>query len=451
MKVFILSIISIFISMSSYAISIEDARHLWSRTGFSSANFILKDYSDLTREQAVKLVINAGSYTLPIEEIPVFNDALYLKLRSKNFPKSEKRELKEPLHHEDRKKITDWWFREILNTNNTLQEKMTVFWHTHFTSDFIKVRPPYMLSQNQVFRKNALGNFRELLIDVMHDPAIHRYLDNAKNRVNKLNENLSRELLELYTMGEGDHYSETDIKNIAKALTGLYDDYSTKKMKLWYDGKDHSSNVIFGNRKYFGLDSVLDLILDQDQTAKFITSKLWVEFISYNIDQHELNRLSKIFRESNYDIKTLLSEMLNSSHFWSEKNRNNLIKSPFDLMVSSKIFLNFPESKLFKLPKLMKRSGQRLFRPPDVKGWRGGRSWINADLILERKDLLNKYLKRVTKYYGESDSDFLELALNKADDREYQFFAIGKAVPEEVERSRDRLKYILLNDNFNFK
>lgn len=453
MKVFILYVISVFISMSSYAISIEDARHLWSRTGFSNADFILKDYPDLTREQAVKLMVDSGSYTAPMVDFPEFNDELYLKLKSKNTSKKEKRKIRDSIRKKDRNKITNWWHREILSSNNAFQEKMTVFWHSHFTSDFVKVIPPYMLSQNQIFRKNALGSFRKLLHEVMHDPAIHRYLDNTKNRVKKPNENLARELLELHTMGEGAHYSEKDIKNIAKSLSGLYDVYSTKKMKLWHKGKDHTFIKIFDKRGVFGLDSTLDLILEHEQTSKFITTKLWREFVSYDgPSSHELNRLSSLFLESNYDIKVVVSEILNSSDFWSEGNRNNLVKSPYDLLASSKIFLDFPTSKLFKLPKLMKNSGQKLFHPPDVNGWRGGRGWINADLIIARKILLSKYINRVTKFYKKSDPDLLQAALNKADDELYQFFALGKSTPPiTTNNPKKKFNYILLNHSFNFK
>jgi uncharacterized protein (DUF1800 family) len=448
--------------MSSHALSIEDARHLWSRTGFLNADFILNDYTDHTRREAIELTINSGAYTPPVTDLPEFDHELYLKIKSKNLSKKEKRKIRDPLVKQDRKKITNWWHREILSSNNAFQEKMVVFWHSHFAAIAFKVLPPYMLEQNQIFRKHSLGSFKELLYEVMHNPTIHQFLDNTQNTVKKPNENLARELLELYTMGEGDHYSEKDVRNMAKALSGLSDDYRTKKMKLSHKRKDHSYITIFGKTGTFGLDGAIELILNHPHTSKFITLKLWEEFISQDPSAEKLERLSKLFYESDYDIKFIISEILNSEEFWGQKNRNNLVKSPFDLIASSKIILNFPSSTLFNLPNQMKKSGQRLFHPPDVNGWLGGRRWINSDLIIARQILLNTYINKITKFYKKigTDSSLLRVAVDRAENKKLQFFAIGESMSDDINmRYEDmRLKHIrkkifsvLLDHRFNFK
>ncbi len=432
----------------------EDARHLWSRTGFSNAEFILNDYSDYSRDEAVALMLDSGAYTAPVTSLPEFDDELYLKVKSKYTSKKEKRKLRQSLGKQDRVKISNWWYREILSSNNAFQEKMVVFWHSHFAATPFKVLSPYMLEQNLIFRRNALGDFRELFNDVMHNPSIHQFLDNTKNTAKKPNENLARELLELYTMGEGDHYSEKDIKNLAKALSGISDDYNTKKIKVNYRRKDHSFITLFGHTGTIGMDKAIELILDHPNTSKFITLKLWREFVSLDPSVDKLKQLSRLFYKSDYDIKALVSEILNSTEFWSDNNRDNLIKSPFDLIASSKIILDFPSSDLFDLPKEMKNSGQRLFHPPDVNGWLGGRRWINSDLIIARQRLLGKYIKKVVRFYKKVDRNpsILEKAVNRAESEKYQYFAIGSSIENNTNnRLHKRIKSVLLDHRFNFK
>ncbi len=451
----IISVVLLLISpIISHALSMEDARHLWSRTGFSNAEFILNDYSDYSRDEAVALMLDSGAYTAPVTSLPEFDDELYLKVKSKYTSKKEKRKLRQSLGKQDRVKISNWWYREILSSNNAFQEKMVVFWHSHFAATPFKVLSPYMLEQNLIFRRNALGDFRELFNDVMHNPSIHQFLDNTKNTAKKPNENLARELLELYTMGEGDHYSEKDIKNLAKALSGISDDYNTKKIKVNYRRKDHSFITLFGHTGTIGMDKAIELILDHPNTSKFITLKLWREFVSLDPSVDKLKQLSRLFYKSDYDIKALVSEILNSTEFWSDNNRDNLIKSPFDLIASSKIILDFPSSDLFDLPKEMKNSGQRLFHPPDVNGWLGGRRWINSDLIIARQRLLGKYIKKVVRFYKKVDRNpsILEKAVNRAESEKYQYFAIGSSIENNTNnRLHKRIKSVLLDHRFNFK
>jgi uncharacterized protein (DUF1800 family) len=454
MKKLISLVFLLCISAFSYALSIEDARHLWSRTGFSNANFILENYPEHSRERAVVLILDSGAYTIPIIHPPKFDDDLYLQAKNKNIPFKDRRKLKRSLKKSDRKKMIEWWHREILSSDNALQEKMVVFWHGHFAAQPGKVLVPYMVEQNQIFRKNALGNFKTMLEDVMHNPTIHQFLDNTKNTAKKPNENLARELLELYTMGEGDHYSEQDIKNLAKALSGISDDYNTKKTKVNYRRKDNSFITLFGYTGTIGMDKAIELILDHPNTSKFITLKLWKEFVSSDPSTDKLNQLSEQFYKSGYDIKVLVSEILNSTEFWNKQNRNNMIKSPFDLIASSKIIIDFPSSDLLSLPAKMQKSGQKLFEPPDVNGWLGGRRWINSDLIIARQVLLGKYIKKVVKFYQkvEQNPSALEKAVNRAESEKYQYFAIGSSIENNTnDWLHNRIKSVLLDHRFNFK
>jgi uncharacterized protein (DUF1800 family) len=399
-------------------------------------------------------MLDSGTYTDPVTTLLAFDDDLYFQTKNKNIPFKDRRKIKRSLKKSDRKKMIEWWHREILSSDNALQEKMVVFWHSHFAAQPGKVLIPYMVEQNQIFRKNALGSFKDLLYGVMHNPTIHQFLDNTKNTAKKPNENLARDLLELYTMGEGDHYSEDDIKNLAKALSGISDDYNTKKTKVNYKRKDNSLITLFGHTGSIGMDKAIELILDHPNTSKFIALKLWREFVSSDPGSDKLNQLSRLFYKSNYDIKILVSEILNSTEFWNENNRNNMIKSPFDLIVSSKIIIDFPSSDLLSLPVKMQNSGQKLFEPPDVNGWLGGRRWINSDLIIARQILLDQYIKKVVKFYKivESNPNTLEKSVDRAESEKYQYFAIGGPIKNNPnERLDKRIKAVLLDHRFNFK
>jgi len=211
-----------------------EARHLWGRVGFGISTELVENTPPLTREQAVNKLLNRS--LSPAEELNFDLDS-YVRLGDKNLPEPEKTKLKMALLPNDKITVQLWWYKQILSTQNPLQEKMTIFWHNHFTSDLIKVLPPLLYQQNQIFRQYGLENFRLLLYKVMQDPAIHLYLDNQKNHKNKPNENLARELLELFTMGEGDHYNEEDIRQIAKALTG-------------YRLDNHSGKLIFKQQSH---------------------------------------------------------------------------------------------------------------------------------------------------------------------------------------------------------
>lgn len=433
----------------SFAISVEDARHLWSRTGFNAA--LIDNYSDYSsRNQAVNEIVGAPLSFPSWGTLPEFDNNIYIKLRSKNISKKDKRNIRKTTLRADRKKIQLWWYSQILNSNNPLHEKMTVFWHKHFTSDLKKAFPPFMLSQNQVFREYALTDFRSLLFAVMKNPAIHLYLDNQKNKKNNPNENLARELLELYTMGEGSHYSEEDIKGIAKSLTGYRINYKNQSLVFKWNKHDSKLKTIFSQTGHYNLDDVLNIVLEQPQVAEFIVIKLWHEFVSDSIPENEKGRLTSIFFDSDYDIKELLVSMLNSPYFWEKGNRNNLVKSPFDLLTSTAFLLDMPNSDSIKLPALLAKAGQKLFYPPDVRGWRGGNNWLNAELIISRKQLLNRYLNKLIKANKQENPDFVK-DLNQKLNKNLQFFAIGQETPDRIKRPKNRLKFVLLNDYYHFK
>src|SRR6185503_10785129 len=194
--------------------------------------------------------------------------------------------------------LQSWWLTELIATRAPLAEKMTLFWHNHFVSGLQKVRSPQLLyRQNVLLRKHALGNFGELLRAVSRDPAMLIYLDNASNRREQPNENFARELMELFTLGEG-HYGEQDVKEAARAFTGWSVDPDTGEFLFRRPAHDDGVKTILGRTGSFDGSAVLDILLAQPQTAEFVAGKLWREFVSPVPDPVEVRRIARAFRES---------------------------------------------------------------------------------------------------------------------------------------------------------
>jgi uncharacterized protein (DUF1800 family) len=413
-----------------YSLSIEDSRHLWSRTGFGEINSSHQAFRWDGRREAVDRVLGLEKSRLVSLRFDTEN---YLLHKSKAKTKEQKRQFRKTVLNKDKKRLSYWWHNQIITTSNPLEEKMTVFWHRHFTSNLISAQPPIIYNQNLLFRENALGNFGVLLKQTLINPAIHLYLDNQKNTVKKPNENLARELLELYTMGEGSGYTEKDISEIARAITGYRPKGSMSEMTLIKRRHDAGAKTIFGNYGYYDLDSVIRLILEHPSTAKFISTKIVKEFLTENPSKQQIDHYASVFKNADYEIKPLLREIFLTKEFWQEKN--NLVKSPYDLFKSAFSIYRENDRANKKLLQSLSNSGQRLFFPPDVKGWRTGQGWLSSDLILQRMRMLNlisKPLKNtkhtfLEKYYSLGDSGF------------------------NPRNKKFAIRAILKHDNFNFK
>jgi len=282
----------------------------------------------------------------------------------------------------------------MLATRGPLGEKMTLFWHNHFVSSLQKVRSPQLLyRQNALLRSHALGNFGGLLHAVARDPAMLVYLDNAISRKGQPNENFARELMELFTLGEGT-YSEQDVKEAARAFTGWSVDPDSGDFMFRQPAHDDGVKTILGRSGSFDGRAVLDILLAQPQTAEFVTGKLWREFVSPVPDPVEVRRIASAFRASGYDIRVALNALLVSDAFYAPQNRAALIKSPVELVVGTLRQFDFTTAGVMPFVVTTNQLGQRLFAPPNVKGWPGGEAWINSTTFLARKAFL-EHLFRV--------------------------------------------------------
>jgi uncharacterized protein (DUF1800 family) len=284
-----------------------------------------------------------------------------------------------------------WWANRMLTTRRPLEEKLTLFWHGHFATGENKVRDYRMMySQNLMFREHASGNFRDLLIGLLKDPAMLVYLDNGENIKKHPNENFGRELLELFTMGVG-NYSEHDVREAARAFTGWTNDVLA--FRLDADQHDSGEKVFLGQTGPLGGEEIIDIILAQPVTAEFVAAKLYRFFVREEIAPAVKIELGRTLRDNHYQLKPLLKRIFLSKDFYSPPSVATQIKGPVHLVVST-----YKKMGLTEVPtipdfgRITASLGQSLFDPPNVAGWAGGRTWITPSTLLERGNLFRGVL-----------------------------------------------------------
>ncbi len=287
--------------------------------------------------------------------------------------------------------LRSWWLARMGQTRRPLEEKMTLFWHGHFATSYDTVRNPYHLKlQNDLFRRQATGNFKALVLGICRDPAMLRYLDGNRNTKRQPNENFARELMELFTLGIG-HYSEQDVKEAARAFTGW-----TSVAHIFHFNRqqhDYGRKTFLGQTGHFNGAHIVEMIFDKPQTARFISRKLCRYFVTEKPDQRLVDGLATTLRKHDYQFKPMLRQLFSSRWFYSEPVVGTLIQSPAQLAVSTIRQLGMPLEGLAIAGNLLPKMGQDLFRPPNVKCWEGGRTWINASTMMARYNFLADLVK----------------------------------------------------------
>jgi len=367
----------------------EDARHLLLRTGFAPTAAQVRDYAGLTRAEGVDRLLRE-TRTAAVTPAPGFvADTAPLRYPGTGATAEERRAFQRKLTR-DGLALRAWWMQEMLVTPSPLTERMTLFWHNHFVSSQQKVRfARLMYAQNATFRAHATGNFATLLHAASKEPAMLVYLDGAQSRKQQPNENFAREVMELFTLGEG-HYSEDDIKDAARAFTGWSVDRATGGYLYRPALHDGGVKAVLGERGNLDGDAVLDILLARPETARFVTAKLWREFVSPDPEPREVERIAQIFRGRDYDIQAALRALFLSEAFWAADNRGTLVKSPVELVVGTLRQLDVEPTAALPFAVAAAGMGQNLFAPPNVKGWPGGEAWINSNTLLARKQFLDR-------------------------------------------------------------
>jgi uncharacterized protein (DUF1800 family) len=302
--------------------------------------------------------------------------------------------------------LQQWWIDHMLNTPTPFAERMTLFWHGHFTSDYRKTADDtFMYWQNLTWRRMSMTSLRPMLMQVTTDPAMLRYLDLATSTGQSPNENYSRELMELFTMGPG-NYSEDDVRESAKALAGwmlpqpdsiatvVVDKstnvtrrlpvYTTQRSGVFNPRRSYKGSVNYlGHSGSLDTQGVIDRILAQPATAPFIASKVVQHFVTARPQASYVKNLGDIFRKSKYDMKTLMRAVFNSPEFVADQGYRTLVKSPTEFMVHAARAIGATNLSRV-IAAAGSGMGQTLFDPPDVSGWPNNESWISSNTVVER-------------------------------------------------------------------
>ncbi|MBC7784670.1 MAG: DUF1800 domain-containing protein [Burkholderiales bacterium] len=278
--------------------------------------------------------------------------------------------------------VSTWWVRRMTKSPYPMHEKLTFFWHGHFTTSARDERSAFaMWRQNELLRTHAAGNFGKFVKAISHDPAMLDYLNNQQNRKAQPNENYARELMELFTLGIG-NYGENDVKEAARAFTGWAhdgEDFIYRK----YD-HDEDEKTFLGRRGNFDGNDVIDIILQQKACAPYIASRFWRFFVNEEPDAAIVQSLGDVLRENDYELRPMLRTLFASKAFYDAKNIGSQIKSPVQLVVSTVRTLEITVPEFARLNGALQQMGQVPLMPPNVKGWPGGRQWINTSTLFVR-------------------------------------------------------------------
>jgi uncharacterized protein (DUF1800 family) len=324
--------------------------------------------------------------------------------------------------------VVQTWYAHMATTKAQFPERMTLFWHGHFTSDYRKSnRFPYVSLQNATYRKNALGDLRTLATAVTFDPLMIRYLDLDQSSGKSPNENYARELMELFTLGVG-NYTETDVREAARALSGIriqfldpqghpaksptidrksptgQQDFYARLEQMAQQGymskgylvgtaHDQTSKTFLGRMGNLGPTEVIDTILSQDACATFIASKALLYFASPQPSPGYVQRVATAFRSSKYDIRTMMRAIFNDAEFLVPDNYRSLMRSPADYMVATMRAVGQPD-----ISKAAVTAGQGmdqvLYDPPTVGGWPVNAGWISSSAMLARLNFAQAVVNR---------------------------------------------------------
>jgi len=400
------------------------AAHLLNRAGFGGTPDQIEEFARLTPAAAVDRLLDYPT------EAPAETTAAWSKIepdraaRLRAFRQAGEEERKKLAQERNRTQreqmlgLLHWWLQRMVSGPHPLQEKLTLFWHGHFATSVLKVKEPYLMwRQNDLFRRHGAGRWESLLTEVTRDPAMLIWLDQAQSKPNHPNENYARELMELFALGEG-HYTEQDVTEAARALTGLTLDRIKLEPIERPRLRDTGTKIVLGKTGRFSTDDVVRLVANHPQSGRFLTAKLW-NFFAGSPPTPALNEaLATTFAHHRRTLRPVLRALLLSEAFHAPDVVRRQIKSPVQLLVQACRQLERPLPPPLVCVQIQRSLGQELFNPPNVKGWDGGAAWINTNTLLNRHNLA---LMLVT---GENS-----LPLN-----------LGKNAKPEQQRRLERLK-----------
>ena len=372
-------------------------QHLYLRAGFGETpEFINKNFNKKTKEMVKKIFKDSKTFT----DLKIFDepDDMFKDIGAKT------KEEKAGIFKSSQDRIRDLnlsWIDKLVSDPAQLREKMTLFWHNYFPCRGINGY--FMQNQNNTIRRLAFGKFGDLLLAMVKDAAFLLYLNNHKNNKTNQDESFARELLTT-TLGKGG-YTDKDVKSVARAFTGWSFNNNGEYAYYFLDHDDGEKSFLQFQGKFIG-EEILNIILQQPQVAKNITTSVYRYFVNENVDDQRITDLSEKFLKSGYDIEVLMKSIFSSKWFYEDENIGVLIKSPIQLLVNLKktFGIKFEEEKNILF--LQKVLGQVLFYPTTSEGWSSGRDIIDSSSLMLRLRL-SEYIFNAAevKLYPKEDGD----------------------------------------------
>lgn len=286
-----------------------------------------------------------------------------------------------------RQEFLSWLVNQSITAVNPFHERIVNFWRDRFVISIRKTNNPYMLTDyERRLRTYAFGDFQELLFQVTTSPAMLHYLDGRQNRKGNINENYSREVMELFTIGRG-NYTETDVQEGARALTGwaIQNDLQAgTSTSVFRPGQhDNGSKTFLGKKGNFKTEDIVEILANHPQTGRNLGAQLWSTFVYPNPEPAIVDRLGTIYQQNNRSLGKLIEAVFTSPEFYTDRAYRSQIRTPQEFMVASLRQLQV-QADPRRVGNALRSMGQSFYNPPTVKGWVADQGWLTAPSLLTR-------------------------------------------------------------------
>lgn len=377
--------------------NLKQVKHLYARAGFGLRFEDIKTVENFSLKQAVSALFGTSENDEPLNSVQQNVDYAMLIKGDKDAKKQFLQQ-----QRQEEKDLNEAWMNRMSTTGAVLREKMTLFWHNHFAC---RTKDSFYAQQlNNIQRSHALGNFKDLVLEISKSPAMLQFLNNQQNHKGHPNENFARELMELFTIGRG-NYTEQDVKESARAFTG-WGFNKTGEFVMRPFLHDAGQKTFLNTTGNLAGEDIINRLLEQKQTALLISTKLYKYLVNETPDTAHINAMADVFYHSNYEIKPLLEYVFTSPWFYKDQNIGNLVKAPVEFLVglNRQFYITYqrPEVQL----QFQKVLGQVLFYPPNVAGWPGGRNWIDSSSLMYRLKIPSTLLNAgLIDFTGKADPE----------------------------------------------
>ncbi len=373
----------------------QKINHLYRRVGFGATRAMINDALGKTPTQVINSIINQAKNAIPTSPPD------WAEWTSDQFGSGTNITVGKAVNEWKNKIIEDFYIN-----NGGLNDRLTLFWSNHLVASYEGYSgPPLFYKYYNLLQRKAIGNFKELVYDVGQTGAMLQYLNGYQNRKNRPNENYARELLELFTLGENNGYTQDDIVEISRALTG-WNDRSDRYGDISFNATkfDNGTKTFFGRTGEWGYDDVINILFEERELkiARHVCGKIYKYFVGPVVNETIVNQLANTFKNNNFDIAPVLNRLFKSEHFFDKSVFSVMIKSPVDLEVGLRREMNLKFPSGYPLYTKTRQSiitqAQNIFSHSSVSGWDGDQTWINPSTFVARWDEVGRRLLKAKQH-----------------------------------------------------